>query len=139
MAAFAQQQCTWVTAPLIAHGVLSPGPLVPGVDEACVFCSCTSPSADLCLFWEKAILCTLCVHTQALWFKAHTCTRKANRNCMKFSWQRIGVSSLYGQDCVCFKLSIFLFTFLLIYITAREDAQVGNFVLDLGEWQSLCI
>ncbi|KAK2525901.1 Bin1 [Columba guinea] len=35
------------------------GPLVLGVDEACVFCSCTSPSADLCLFWEKAILCTL--------------------------------------------------------------------------------
>lgn len=133
----------------------------------------------LCQFWEKAVLCSLCLHTWALWFKAHICTGKANRNCMKFSLQRIGASSLDGQDCACcefrtadtvchsspgsrifpseyfflvmwhllkpwkrkniFKLCIFLFTFLLIYITAREDARVGNSVLDLGEWQSLCI
>lgn len=30
-----------------------------------------------------------------------------------------------------FKLYIFLFIFLLVYIIAREDAQVGNSMLDL--------
>ena len=31
------------------------------------------------------------------------------------------------------KLHIFLFNFLSIYVTAREDAQVGNSVLDLDD------
>lgn len=38
-----------------------------------------------------------------------------------------------------FKLWIFLFTCPLIYVTTREAAQMGSSLLDLGEWQSLCI
>jgi len=74
--------------PLVSHDVLSPEPLIVGVDEACVSCACTSPSADtgICAGSGRRQFHVLyALHTWALWFEASTCAGKANRNCMKFS------------------------------------------------------
>lgn len=93
-------------ASLTSHGMLSPDPLVLGVGEARVFCSCTSSNADpnICAssLGEGSFVVSMPSHMGfVVTFKAHTCTGKANRNCVKLSLQRIGASSLDGQDCVC--------------------------------------
>lgn len=130
--------------------MLSPNPLILSVDEACFFLHVCLPNCwpwHLCQFWEKRVLCSLCLHPWGLWCKAHICTGKAD--CKSFL-QRVATTVRWAGLCLqlrlltqsvstikwhllkpwnrknIFKLQIFIFTFPLIYVSAREAVQVGS-------------